>query len=54
MFFYSNLFYFFFIIYVQHYSKLFYIKYHKIIRASHKQLTSLTLMHELSLSESAQ
>ena len=40
MFFYSNLVYFFFIIYVQQYLKLFYIKYHKIIRASHGQLTN--------------
>ena len=40
MFLYSNLVYFFFIIYVQQYSKLFYIKYYKIIRASHGQLTS--------------
>ena len=28
------------IIYVQHYLKPFYIKYHKIIRTSHRQLTS--------------
>ena len=41
MFLYSNLVYFFFIIYVRHYSKLFYIKYHKIIRVLHGQLTSL-------------
>ena len=44
MFLYSNLvyfyIYFFFIIYVQHYPKLSYIKYYKIIRASHEQLTS--------------
>ena len=40
MFLYSNLLYFFFIIYVQYYSKLFCIKYRKIIRASHRQLTS--------------
>ena len=30
MFIYPNLVYFFFIIYIQHYSKLFYIKYHKL------------------------
>ena len=41
MFLYSNLVYFFFIICVQHYSKLFFIKYHKIIRASHEQLISI-------------
>ena len=41
MFLYSNLVYFFFIIYVRHYSKLFYIKYHKIIRVLYGQLTSL-------------
>ena len=40
MFLYSNLVYFFLIIYVQHSSKLFYIKYHKIIHTSHEQLTS--------------
>ena len=40
MFFYSNLVYFFFIIYVQYYSKLFYIKYYKIIHALHRKLTS--------------
>ena len=33
MFIYSNLIYFFFIIYIQLYLKLFYIKYYKIIRA---------------------
>ena len=37
---YSNLVNFFLIIYVQHSSKLFYIKYHKIICALHGQLTS--------------
>ena len=40
MFLYSNLVYFFFIIYVKHYPKLSYIKYHKIIPATHEQLTS--------------
>ena len=40
MFLYFNLVYFFFNIYVQHYSKLSYIKYHKIIRASYEQPTS--------------
>ena len=40
-FFYSDLvFFFFFIIYVQNYPKLSYIKHHKIIRASHGQLTN--------------
>ena len=40
MFLYSNLIYFFFIIYIQYYPKPFYIKYHKIIHASHGELTS--------------
>ena len=40
MFLYSNLIYFFFIIYVQYSPKLSYIKYYKIIRTSHEQLTS--------------
>ena len=44
MFFYSNLVYFFFIIYVQHYPKPFYIKYYKIICALHGQLTSNKLI----------
>ena len=44
MFLYSNLVYFFFIIYVQHYPKLSYQKYYKIIRALHRQLTSFTTM----------
>ena len=38
MFLYSNLVNFFLIIYEQHSSKLFYIKYHKIICALHGQL----------------
>ena len=40
MFLYSNLVYFFSIIYVQHYPKPSYIKYHKIIHKSYGQLTS--------------
>ena len=40
MFSYSNLVYFFFIIYAQYYPKLSYIKYYKIICTSHEQLTS--------------
>ena len=40
MFIYSNLVYFFFPIYIQHYQKSSYIKYHKIIRVSYRQLTS--------------
>ena len=41
MFLYSNLVYFFFlIIYVQHYPKLSYIKYYKINSASHEQFAS--------------
>ena len=41
MFLWSNLVYIFFIIYIQYYPKLSYIKYHKIICASHEQFTSL-------------
>ena len=41
MFLYSNLVYFFFIIYIQYYPKSSYIKYYKIIRALHGQLISL-------------
>ena len=41
MFLYSNLVYLFIIIYVQHFPKPPYIKYHKIIRALHRQLTSI-------------
>ena len=41
MFLYSNLIYFFFIIYVQHYPEPLYMQYQKIIRALHGQLTSL-------------
>ena len=40
MFIYSNLVYFFFPIYIQHYQKSSYIKYHKIIHVSYRQLTS--------------
>ena len=42
MFLYSNLVYFFFIIYVQIDAKPFYTKYHKIIHVSLGQLTSLS------------
>ena len=38
IFLYFNLVYFFFIIYVEHYPKPSYIKYHKIIRALHGSL----------------
>ena len=41
MYLYSNLIYFFFIIYGQHYPQLLYMQYQKIIRALHGQLTSL-------------
>ena len=41
MFLYSNLIYFFFIIYVQYYPEPLYMQYQKIIRALHGQLTSL-------------
>ena len=37
---YSHLVYFFIVIYTQHSLKPFYIKYHKIICSSHRQLTS--------------
>ena len=46
MFIYSNLVYFFLIIYIHHYPKPYYIKYHKIIHASDRQLTSIVLISE--------
>ena len=41
MFLYSNLVYFFYITYVQHYPKPSYIKYYKINSASHGQFSSI-------------